>query len=140
MAEKLSSGVSRVSAAVIEASRLLRVLAEPPSIGDTIKAQLSRAARRIPFWSYRRVKAVWYGEVHSIDADDLEALRALAKQKMKAAEDAACDEYSTLVARIQRLERYLASQDADFHRPEIDGLRVAIDGSRRVGRSVDRQE
>ena len=65
--EKLADEVSSMSA-LVEASGLLRRVAEPCPAGDTAKAAMLRAWRAvnafcqragIPSWSFNRVRDVW---------------------------------------------------------------------------------
>lgn len=104
--------------AITEARHLVQSLAAPVRVGDTIKAQISRASRRIPFWSYRRVKSVWYGETSSIDADHFEALKRLAKADQEANE--ARIEHDGIVERIERLEAALGLSLANMDRAQTD--------------------
>ena len=100
---------------------LVRQIAGPAQIGDTIKRQIDRASRRIPFWSYRRVKGAWYAECARIDADEIEQLRKLAADRSVVRE--AKQERANLLDRIARLEAALGLSDEDFNRPQIDALR-----------------
>jgi hypothetical protein len=115
--EKPSSVTEKTMSAVMEARHLVRSLAAPAWVDDSIKAQISRAARRIPFWSYRRVKSVWYGETSSIDADDFEALKRLAKMDQEA-NDASSD-YARLEARLFRLEETILLSATHMDRAPI---------------------
>jgi hypothetical protein len=113
-------GVSKMSA-LVEASQLVKSLASPPMVGDTVKRQISRAARRIPFWSTSRVKSIWYrDERYRISADDLSQLRLLANKQQQ---DAGHAELQKLRARVARLEAALRLADEDFHQHSLDALR-----------------
>ena len=104
--EKLENGVLRVNA-IMEASQLLRSVAEPVPAGDSVKAAILRAARRLRGWSHNRVRDVWYGDARvRLSADELSELRAVARVKHRDADSAERDE---LRARIERLETRLAA-------------------------------
>lgn len=76
MSEKLSQNSERSPmSASAEAATLVRELAEPRPIGDTVKAALRRAARLVGF-SPGRTKAIWYGEARRINAEEIDILRA----------------------------------------------------------------
>jgi len=107
---------------VAEASDLVRQLAAPAQIGDTIKRQISHAARRIPFWSYSRTRDAWYGSPRMrIHADEILKLRELARDTA-AARDAR-NEFRLLQDRLARLETALGLSDEEFHRPTLVVLR-----------------
>ncbi len=115
--------VSKMSA-LVEASQLVKALASPPMVGDTVKRQIARAARRIPFWSTSRVKSIWYrDERYRIGADDLAKLRLLANKQQQ---DTGHAELQKLRARVARLEAALRLADEDFHSNQIDALRRSV--------------
>ena len=98
--EKWKSVVS----AVCEASELVRAAALPGMPGETAKAAIWRAARRLGMDS-GRVTSLWYRKAKRIDCDEMDRLRAVAMQKQ---EDAARDHYTELRERIATLEIKLA--------------------------------
>src|SRR5437868_6171442 len=59
-----------------EMRRLVRRAAEPPVAGESIKAQIARAARRLGF-SYGRAKRYWYLELQHPYAVDVERARSV---------------------------------------------------------------
>jgi hypothetical protein len=61
----------------MQASELVRLVAEPRPVGDSVKAAISRAARRLG-WSPTRTKSIWYEEAHRIDASEVDQLRSRA--------------------------------------------------------------
>jgi hypothetical protein len=129
-----ASEISFVSS-LAEASFLLRRVAEPRPAGDSVKAALSRAWRRLPGWSFNRIRDVWHADHRiRISADELDQLRRTAHQK---AEHAARDEYRELLDRIARIEVRLAAQDADFHSPQIDALKSSVCGLGGKDRALD---
>ncbi|MBS4016785.1 MAG: hypothetical protein KGZ68_00990 [Dechloromonas sp.] len=111
--------VTKMSA-LLEASQLVRSLASPPMVGDTVKRQIARAARRIPFWSTSRVKSVWYrDERYRISADEIAQLRDIADMQQK---DAGHEELQKLRARVARLETLLRISDPQFNSDQINAL------------------
>lgn len=98
-------------AAVTEAASLMRALAEPASPGESVKAAISRAARKagIPASLGKRL---WYGEARRIDADTMDQLRE------RAARDTdtfgkALDARQTLLQRLAACEAALGLQNPD---------------------------
>ena len=107
----MRKGVVAKMSALVEASQLVKALAAPPMVGDTVKHQIARAARRIPFWSTSRVKSIWYcDDRYKISADDLANLRLLADAKQQAAGQ---NELQKIRARVARLEEALRIQSAN---------------------------
>lgn len=100
-----------------EARALVRKIAAPAQIGDTIARQVQRASRRIPFMSYHRIKRAWYGDQRlRIDADEIEKLRKLAGARDVG--ETARDEFADLQRRIQRLEEALGLRPSQPGRPD----------------------
>jgi len=97
-----------------EASNLIRRAAEPRPVGDSVKAAISRAARKLNL-TFARAKSIWYGEAHRIDVVEMDALRNQA------------DTYETVANNLR-------IQDEDFHRAQID----ALEHFARVLRRMDR--
>ncbi len=60
----------------------LRRLAEPIPAGDSIKAQIGRAARAANL-TYSRAFELWYGRARRIDAHELEAVRTARLRKVE---------------------------------------------------------
>lgn len=83
--ENSDSGESRKGQrmnASVEAAELIRALAEPRPVGDTVKLALQRAARASGL-SPTRAKAIWYREARRIDAEEIDALRAANEHRRK---------------------------------------------------------
>ena len=63
---------------VCEASTLIKQIAEPRPVGDTVKAAIGRSLRRLPLkgsWTWNRVKDIWYADHRvSVSADEMNAL------------------------------------------------------------------
>jgi hypothetical protein len=116
-----------------EARYLVRRAAEPCPAGDSVKAALRRAARRLQL-NYSRARALWYGDERiKVSGDELEKLRRASVGRHEKS-DAAND----LAARVEALERQLRDlamrmpQDADFYGSQADLIR---DAARHVGRA-----
>jgi hypothetical protein len=100
---------------VDEAVALLKEIAQPAVPGESVKAVIARAARRIGF-SYGRTNGVWYRLVR-IDAEEMDHMRAVRaarisqgdrKQKEKI-ENSRIVEYRDIIERLDRIERALVS-------------------------------
>ncbi len=62
--------------AVEEMSLYVRAAAEPWAPGESVKAGMSRAARRMPFLSHRRISTLWYANQCRVLAEEIDAARA----------------------------------------------------------------
>ena len=83
-----SSEKSEMSA-LAEASMLVRELAEPGSPGETVKAALQRACRRLGGWPPSRVRDLWYADPRiSVSADEMNRLRAAARREREEEQEA----------------------------------------------------
>lgn len=108
---------SRVSA-LQEASSLVRRIAEPVPAGDSVKAAIGRASRRLN-WGFCRVRSLWYADPRTkVSGDELNQLRRVARKA------AGHDE---LGQRIARLEAWAARTDPEFFGPSVDALRSAYE-------------
>ena len=87
----------------LEASTLLRNLAEPVSAGESIKALINRAARKAGMTTSRARKC-WYGEAKAILAQEMDALRGAAAKRQEEREHGARTEFRELSERIARIE------------------------------------
>ena len=73
------------------------------------KRALMKISMRLPGWSYRHVKSVYYAEPGTrIDADQMKQLRRAAKLAQE--EQEASDELRQLRSRIERLEKELEQE------------------------------
>lgn len=122
---------------VSEASILLRRVAEPRPVGDTVKAAITRAAKRVSKhmrqpMSPSRAEDIWRREARRLDSEEMDAIRAAAKADHKVEE--ARNALAEFDARIARLEALLV-QDEDFFRPQVD---AAVEALRGPDRPVDR--
>jgi hypothetical protein len=105
-----------------EMQALLRRIA-----GDArTKAALAKISDKLK-WGERRVRDLWYGDPRvAVRPEELESARRLAEQQK-----AVADGYTTLLARIERLERALLLADPDFGGAHVTALRGAR-GARNV--------
>jgi hypothetical protein len=112
MSEFLSEKSEMTS--VSEASVLIRKVAEPRPIGDSVKAAIRRAAQALGF-NFSRAKDIWYEDARRIDTAEMDALRTQAGI------------YETVAHR-------LINQDEDFHSAHAAALLDAA----RILRGLDR--
>lgn len=104
-----SSGISPkggrgMIGAKAEARELVSLIAGPVRLGDNVKAVLSRVAEATGLGD-RRVRGIWNGEARTIRAEEMDRLRAAARQA-RAVEDAQ-HELVTLRARLAACEAAL---------------------------------
>lgn len=119
----------------VEAQSLIRSLAEPCPAGDSVKAAIVRAWRKLPNWTFNRVIDVWKADPRiAIKADEIDQLRSVARKRE---EKAASHELTELRERLARLERLLVSSDEDFHRETIAQVRQQAGGLGRDRRALD---
>jgi hypothetical protein len=122
------SSSEREMSALVEASSLVRRVAEPCPAGDSVKAAMLRSARKLR-WNYTRVRAFWYADDRvKVTGDELNELRAAAQTTE------AKDEVLARLESVEQMLRALASrmpQDADFYGSHADTLRGVAS---RVGR------
>jgi hypothetical protein len=120
--------------ALVEAQTLVRRLAEPCAAGDSVKAQIGRAARRVGL-GFNRVRTLWYADERaSVSAAEMDSLRRAAGAREQKAE-AHRDELAIRVEALEQQLRALASripQDADFYGAQADLLRSAVRGMGRA--------
>lgn len=95
---------ARPMTASVEAARLLQALASPSQPGESVKALISRAARRagLPAGLCKRL---WYGEARRIDADTMDHLRARAVAVLEFQQ--ANDARQSVLARLEACEAAL---------------------------------
>lgn len=118
-----------------EASMLVRTLAEPrPAGGDSVKAAVQRAARKLHGWTANRVQDVWDADPRvRISADEMDRLRAAARRDRQE-ESEAHDAFQLVLARLDRIEALLkADQDAVRQVDAEVGSRVRV-----ADRAMDR--
>lgn len=86
-----------------EAATLVRLVAEPRTVDDSVKAAIRRAARRLG-WSFSRTRGVWYRDARRVTATEMDQLRARVRRD---GEEASRDDLAELKARIQRIEQII---------------------------------
>ena len=94
-----------------EMTTLIRVVASPAVPGESVKAVIARAARRLGF-TYSRTRGLYYGEARRIDAAEIDRAREVARKHEatdRALAHEVADEYKKLGDRIARLEALLLS-------------------------------
>jgi hypothetical protein len=112
--ENLETGKS-IMGSVSEAAILIRRIAEPRPVGDSVKSAIRRAAHRLG-WHWGRAKSVWYQEARRIDAHEMDALRQQAHI------------YAQIAARLSHI-------DPDFHCDDIAAFEYAAGQIGNVARS-----
>ena len=122
--------VEKVSSPADEAAALLRQVAEPRPVGDSVKAAIRRAAKRLGF-GFRRTKTLWYGETTRIGAEEMDALRRATQRRHS--EEVARAETVVAIDRLVALREALAQTDQSFNQPLIDALDDTI---RKMGGGV----
>lgn len=65
-----------------EAARLVKAVAEPAIMGDTVKVCIARAAQRMR-WTYNRTEDIWRMEARRIDAYEMDQLRRMTETRAK---------------------------------------------------------
>ncbi|GJD51106.1 hypothetical protein OPKNFCMD_3857 [Methylobacterium crusticola] len=122
-----------------EAAFLIKDVAEPRPAGDSVKAAIDRAARRVSAFlqepmRYGRAEDIWRREARRISAEEMDALRAAHAQRQRALADQGC-----AVAEVaDRLEHLVALCDAGEARLAVDQLRCAARAARRSANALGR--
>lgn len=99
-----------------EMTDLLKAVASPAVPGESVKAVIGRAARRLG-WDYGRTRRLYYGEARRIDALEMDHAREVARQREatdRALAHEAANEFKALGERIARLEALLLSGPYSF--------------------------
>ena len=107
-----------------EASVLVRLVAEPRPAGDSVKAAIGRAARRVGF-TFVRTKNLWYGDARRIDAAEIDTLRRATAQRRDNL-DAGRAEARDAITRLSAMRAALVAKDPDFFGPDIASLEHAL--------------
>lgn len=108
---EISSQDSEMSASV-EASSLLKRLAEPAPAGSHIETLIRGVANKVGL-SFIRAKKIWYKEARIISSEEMDALRIAARARDEA-EGELRREYHELIARIEQLERRFDAPSSDI--------------------------
>jgi hypothetical protein len=105
--------------ALCEASSIMRELALP----ERGKRALIKVSMKLPDWTFRHVKAVFYQEPGTrVCHDQMKQLRRAAK--LDAQEQEASNEISQLRAEIAFIKDRLRRMDQDFYEPTASALGV----------------
>lgn len=102
-----------------EARELVSRIAGPLRLGENVKAVLSRVAEATGLGD-RRVRGIWNGEARTIRAEEMDRLRAAAREA-RAVEDAQ-HELATLRARITACRDALRLPAEDVARAVADAV------------------
>lgn len=122
----LSSESSDGSSDISEAKRLVHIAAEPFQVGDTIKQQISRAAKRL-HWDASRTRDIWYGGARRIEVSEMDALRAIEQQRDQAADRI---EQRRHLQQLAALRAKLQFDDPDFHAADIEAISFVIEAAK----------
>lgn len=103
--EKASEGLRMTT--LVQASRMMRDLAEPRPVGDTVKAAITRAARAVSAvlqepMRYGRAEDIWRQEARRIDAAEMDAIRAAHERRHRSLREE-LRQASALADRLERL-------------------------------------
>lgn len=106
-----------------EAREIMLSIAAP----EHAQRALNKLSMKLPEWSYRHIKAVFYLEARTaVSSGQMKQLKRAAK--LNNLELEATDEVRQLRDRLERLERLLLSSDQDFHSENIEALRFQARG------------
>lgn len=100
---------------IAEARNLVRRCAEPRPAGDSVKAAIMRAARRLKF-GVNRTKDLWYGNASRIDAYEIDRLRACASST----------EIDQAVIGLEVLRQRLVNVPSPVAHQVVDGIDAAL--------------
>ena len=122
-----------------QAAALMREIAEPAPVGDSVKAAITRAARAISRFlpltepmSYGRAENIWRREARRIDAAEMDAIRAAHERRDRALRA----ELREATALADRLER-LAAQARPADDPALDAeIRASARQAQRTARAL----
>ena len=89
-----------------EAAILVKRIAEPRQVGDSVKAAVMRSAQRLG-WKPSRTREIWYARARRIDAEEMDELRELAAKE---------------AARYEAIARAMEHTDPAFYREDITNL------------------
>lgn len=112
----MAENVCEKSKSLSEASVLIRRIAEPREVGDSVKSAIHRAAKRLNF-SFCRTHSIWYKSARRINADEMDTLRREANKQAE---------------RYERIAQAMLVTDQDFYREDIAGLVYAARALRGV--------
>jgi hypothetical protein len=106
--------VSEFVSPVAEAADLLRRVAEPRPVGDSVKAAINRAAFRVSL-PPGRVQDLWYSEARMVRSNEMDAIRSAAARRAR--EEA--KNRDAAFASLRSLRDTYAATDPEFYREQI---------------------
>src|SRR5574340_852005 len=106
-------------AIILEMQSIVREAAVPAIPGETVKAAIGRAARRLQL-GFGRARRYWYGEVRAVPAQEADRLRAIRKLLLEERLRRMDSEMERIRERLGELER------EDTHRIMARGI-LAVD-------------
>jgi hypothetical protein len=115
-----SSICSSSGSPIEEARNLVKRCAEPRPVGDSVKAAINRAAKRLGF-TYSRTKDIWYCGARRIDASEMDRLRR----------SAAATDFEQAVIGLRRLRDRLAVVSSPKAHELVDQIDAALDSGKR---------
>jgi hypothetical protein len=121
------SELDAMSSVALDAQRMARDAAHPLEPGDTIKAQMNRAAAnlRYPLGDWR-VKAAWYGEAGSWGAAMFRDFEERFHAWRRRQEEKANVRRSDAATALAELREVYARVDAAGYREQIEGIERAL--------------
>lgn len=144
MSEKLSFNIrscvehEAMSAVALDAQSIVFAAADPVQPGETVKAQMNRAARNLGFkagdW---RVKAAWYLEAGCWSAALFRDFEERFEQWNARHERRARQHAANAIAPLLALRASYAESDPDFYREQIVALDAALAGMGAGTRPLD---
>lgn len=124
------NALERKMTALVEAQTLVRLLAEPCPAGDSVKAQIGRASRRVGL-GFNRVRSFWYADERcAVSADELDTLRRAAGAR-KQNDQAIADDLEKRLDVVERMLFAMAQQDQEFVSEMLHSLRSSVGVLRR---------
>lgn len=133
--EKRSEGLRMTP--IAQASRMMRDLAEPRPVGDTVKAAITRAARAVSAvlqepMKYGRAEDIWRQEARRIDAAEMDAIRAAHERRHRSLRE----ELRQAAALADRLERLAAEASPTGNPAASDEISATARQAKRTARAL----
>jgi hypothetical protein len=110
----------------MDVAKALQELSAPHGRDEKMAAIIGRSAH-LAGLSYSRAYEIWYRRARRIEHAEVVRINEALRQKKRLD---ARNELQELRLRLARLESLLVLSDAEFHRPEIEGLRDGLRRSR----------
>lgn len=127
MVHKRDKVTAMSDAIVAEMQTIVRRAAEPWRPGDSVKAAIDRAARRLGI-GFRRARTFWYGVPCAVRAAEADLLRAADLQGLRVRREALAAEMAEIEARLVARERAADGLAASTLPAGRAGLPVAGEG------------